>query len=31
VSVSDAALIDRDAIRGLGLRGMAMPVAAACT
>ena len=27
VSVSDAALIDRDAIRGLGLRGMAMPVA----
>jgi N-acetylglucosamine PTS system EIICBA or EIICB component len=27
VSVSDAALIDRDAIRGLGLRGMAIPVA----
>ena len=27
VSVSDAALIDRDAIRGLGLRGMATPVA----
>ena len=27
VSVGDAALIDRDAIRGLGLRGMAIPVA----
>jgi PTS system N-acetylglucosamine-specific IIC component len=27
VSVSDAALIDRDAIRGLGLRGTAIPVA----
>jgi len=27
VSVSDAALVDRDAIRGLGLRGTAIPVA----
>jgi PTS system N-acetylglucosamine-specific IIC component len=27
VSVSDAALVNRDAIRGLGLRGMAIPVA----